>query len=128
MFGLGLILYTGEDLPEEELTEETARAITLNFGKHKGKTLGELVDDEDSYINYLFQNGEPRIKEAITILTGMVEMSNEEGKKAINDMPIIETQKQQIKETFTAEEIKEILIEHKKSKLSDLTFKEANDL
>lgn len=109
-------------------TEEEARSLELTFGKHKGRTIGELVDEESSYIDYLFQNGTPDIKQAITILTGMVEMSNEEGKEEINNMPIIETQKQQIKETFTAEEIKEILIKHKKSKLSDLTFKEAKDL
>lgn len=128
MFGLGLILYTGEDLPEEELTEETAKAMTITFGKHKGETLGELVERKDSYINYLFQNGEPRMKEAITILTGMVEMSNDEAiEKINNEMMITEGQKIQIKE-LDKDLIKKFLIEHCKSKISELTWSEANDL
>ena len=107
-------------------TEEEARALELTFGKHKGRTIGELVDEESSYINYLFQNGTPDIKQAITILTGMVEMSNEESIEAVKQMPITESQKQQIKDIYTTQEIKELLLENKKSKLSDLTFEEAN--
>ena len=128
MFGLGLILYTGEDLPEEELTEEMAKNIVLDFGKHKGETLGELVEREDSYINYLFQNGKPRIKEAITLLTGMVDIPNEESiEKINNEMMITEGQKQQIKE-LDKDLIKKFLIEHCKSKISELTYGEANEL
>ena len=130
MFGLGLILYTGEDLPEEELTEEMAKNIVLDFGKHKGETLGELVEREDSYINYLFQNGKPRIKEAITLLTGMVDIPNEESiEKINNEMMITEGQKQRIKDLpIEKEQIKKYLTKLNKSKISELTYGEANKL
>ncbi len=112
----------------EITTKEQARALKLTFGKHEGKTIGELVDNEDSYINYLFQHGTPDIKQAITLLTGMVEVPLEEQKDKLNDMPIMETQKQQIKDKYSNDEIKEILINLKKSKLSDLTYSEANKI
>ena len=110
-------------------TEEEARALEITFGKHKGETIGELVDREDGYINYLFQNGTPDIKQAITILTGMVEISNEESiEKINNEMMITEGLKQQIIDKYTSEAIKEYLIKLGKKKLSELTFGEANKL
>ena len=109
-------------------TEEEARALTLTFGKHKGETIGELVDNNDSYINYLFENGTPDIKKAITILTGIVEMSNEESIEKIKEMPIVETQRQRIKSEIDTETIKMYLQSLGKSKLSELTYDEANKL
>ena len=109
-------------------TEEEARALELTFGKHKGETIGELVDREDSYIDYLFQNGTPDIKQAISLLTGMVDVPQEESiEKINNEMIITESQKQQIKE-LDKDLIKKFLIEHCKSKISELTYGEANEL
>lgn len=127
MFGLGLILYTGEDLPEEELTEETAKKMVIDFGKHKGETLGELVERKDSYINYLFQYGKPRMKEAITLLTGLVDVPLDEQKEKINEMPITEFQKQRIVE-LDKQMIKDYLLELNKSKISELSYGEAEEL
>ena len=112
----------------EITTKEEARKLKLTFGKHAGKTIGELVDNEDSYINYLFQHGTPDIKQAITLLTGIVDVPFEEQKDKLNEMPITEAQKQQIKDTFDNDEIRELLISKKKSKLSDLTYLEANEM
>jgi len=112
----------------EITTKEEARNLKLTFGKHAGKTIGELVDNEDSYINYLFQHGTPDIKQAITILTGMVDVPLEEQKDKLGEMPITEAQKQQIKDIFDNEEIKDLLISKKKSKLSELSWQEANEI
>ena len=128
--GMGANVYWGDskyDTSKKITTEEEARALELTFGKHKGETIGELVDREDSYINYLFQNGTPDIKQAITLLTGMVEMTNEEAIDKINEMPITEAQKQQIRD-LDKEAIKDYLTELNKSKISDLNYEEANKL
>jgi hypothetical protein len=55
-------------------------------------------------------------------------MTPEETKKEINAMPIQETQKQRIKDKYSTDEIKEILIKLNKSKLSDLTYEDAENL
>ena len=112
----------------EITTKEQARNLKLTFGKHAGRTIGELVDEESSYINYLFQHGTPDIKQAITILTGIVDVPLEEQKDKLGEMPITETQKQQIKDIFDNEEIKDLLISKKKSKLSELSWQEANEI
>lgn len=112
----------------EITTKEEARNLKLTFGKHAGRTIGELVDEESSYINYLFQHGTPDIKKAITLLTGMVEVSLEDQKDEIENMPITEAQKQQIKDLYNEEQIKEKLINLKKPKLGELTYGEANKI
>ncbi len=112
----------------EITTKEEARNLKLTFGKHAGRTIGELVDEESSYINYLFQHGTPDIKKAITLLTGMVEVSLEDQKDKIENMPITEAQKQQIKDLYNEEQIKEKLINLKKPKLGELTYGEANKI
>ena len=109
-------------------TEEEARALELTFGKYKGETIGELVDREDSYINYLFQNGTPDIKQAITILTGIVDHTPEETKDIVNAMPIQETQIQRLKDEIDRETIKLYLQSVGKAKVSELTYEEANKL
>lgn len=78
MHGLGLYIYAGEDIPENEegnfvkppLTKETAAKIVLGFGKNKGMSLGELFENDMSYINWLDKNEktDKEIKEAIKIL------------------------------------------------------------
>ena len=52
----------------------------------------------------------------------------EQLEKEINAMPIQETQKQRIKDKYSTDEIKNILIKLNKSKLSDLTYEEAENL
>ena len=51
---------TGDDPDQQkseesfvELTEEVAKAYKLNFGKHKGKTLGELLESDYDYLEWL---------------------------------------------------------------------------
>lgn len=111
-------------------TEEEARNLQITFGKHNGKTIGEIYEEGDiKYLEWLFDKSkDENIKKAVSILTGLVEMTPEESKKVINEMSIIETQKQQIKDKYSTDEIKNILIKLNKSKLGDLTYKEAEDI
>lgn len=45
MFGLGIYIYAGEDLPEGyEMTKEEAEKMIVTFGKYKGQTLKEIKD------------------------------------------------------------------------------------
>lgn len=83
MFGLGLYIYAGEDLPEditpkkEPMTYEAALAYIYVGGKYPDKTLAEIYKTDIAYINELGKSQDtPReVMEAICII-------NEEIKKA----------------------------------------------
>lgn len=111
-------------------TEDEAKALKITFGKYNGETIGDIYKEGDiKYLEWLFDKSkDENIKKAVSILTGLVEMTPEESKKVINEMSIIETQKQQIKDKYSTDEIKNILIKLNKSKLGDLTYKEAEDI
>ena len=73
MYGLGLALYSGEDLPEEEMTEAKAKEFKFARGKHKDKTILEIAEEDESYLQWTLDNGkDDRVKQMITILTGML--------------------------------------------------------
>jgi len=83
MFGLGLSLYQGEDLPAIS-TKEDAEKYVITFGKHKGKTLGELVKTQRSYVDYLYANAtDENIKIGIELL---VNLPSEEEQQEILDL------------------------------------------
>jgi len=60
-------------------TKEEAEKYTLTFGKHKGKTLGEVIVSDPSYIDWLLDNEktEEVIKKAITLITSKTKTNNE---------------------------------------------------
>lgn len=61
-----------------EMTEEEAKNYVLDFGKHKGKKLTDLLEDE-GYINYLLNNSNnPSVLKAIEILTGQTPKTEEQ--------------------------------------------------
>ena len=86
--GLGLYIYAGEDLPEGEeiTTKEQAENYVINFGKHSGKTLKEICDADINYIDWLFnsEKTDQVIKQCITLITGVVETSQEEKEEILN--------------------------------------------
>lgn len=57
---------------EIEVTEEYAKNYVFEFGKHKGRKLIDLVQEEDSYIDWLLKNEStsPDLIKSIEILTG----------------------------------------------------------
>lgn len=86
MFGLGLALYTGEDLPEQQInTKEEAESYVINFGKYKDKNLKEILDLDKGYIDWLFNNDKTDevIKKCITLITGKEKQSDEENQEII---------------------------------------------
>lgn len=58
----------GNEKAEEPLTYQTALALPITFGKYKGKTLGDVWQTDISYISYLADGDNERIKEAIKII------------------------------------------------------------
>lgn len=87
MFGLGLYIYAGEDLPEgenvgitiDEITEEIAKEYTITFGKHSGRKLIELIEEENGYIDWLLNNSKDEyLLKCIEVLSGQVPLSEDE--------------------------------------------------
>ena len=134
MLGMGASVYWGDskyDTSKKIETEEEARNLQITFGKYNGKTIGEIYEAGDiKYLEWLFdKSNDENIKKAVSILTGLVEKTPEESKKEINAMPIQETQKQRIKDLpIEKEQIKKYLTKLNKSKISELTYGEANEL
>ena len=92
MYGLGLALYSGEDLPEEELTEEQlkerANAYVFSKGKHAGKTIKEIAEEDEGYLQWCLDNGkDERIKEYIESITKLrrTEIPTDEEQQEIFD-------------------------------------------
>lgn len=71
MFGLGIYIYAGEDLPEGyEISKEEAEKIVITFGKHNGKTLKEIVEQDQNYLLWLINKEDTKqsLKDAISKL------------------------------------------------------------
>lgn len=66
----------------KEPTLEEAQSYVINFGKHKGKLLSEVIKDE-WYKNYLANGENEYIKKCIELLTGKKIMTPEEQAEAI---------------------------------------------
>ena len=77
MFGLGIYIYAGEDLPEGyEMTKEEAEKMVVTFGKYKGQTLKEVKEVNYNYLYYLIENASSEsLKQACSML---VEVLTEE--------------------------------------------------
>ena len=76
-FGLAMEDNDGADL--SEMTKEQAEKYTINFGKHKGKLLLELVKEENPYIDWLLNNSNNQeVLKAIELLTGRTPKTEEE--------------------------------------------------
>lgn len=60
----------GDDKPKE-MTVDEAFNFVINFGQHKGKTLGEIWRNDFDYIKYLNTNErtDPTVKQAIAIIS-----------------------------------------------------------
>ena len=83
MFGLGLYIYSGEDLPEGyEMTKEEAKRVIVNFGKYAGKTLGDILTEDKGYIKWLIGSEQTKqsMKDACALL---IDMPSEEDQKEI---------------------------------------------
>ena len=79
MFGLGIYIYAGEDLPDGyEMSIEEAEKIVLTFGKYKGKTLKEIKETDENYLYWLIdsENAKESLKSACSKLVKPVEQED----------------------------------------------------
>ena len=113
-------------------TEDEAKALPITFGKYNGKTIGDIYEAGDTkYLEWLFdKSSDENIKKAVSILTGLVEMTPEESKQVINQMSIQEGQKQRLKDKYKDDlgQLQLEVVNLGKSKLSELTYAEADEL
>lgn len=70
--GFGADIYWGESkyVEKEDITsKEEAGAYKITFGKAKGKTIKEIVETDKQYANWLLENGDEKIKKALSYFT-----------------------------------------------------------
>ena len=118
MFGLGIYIYAGEDLPEGyEITKEEASRIIVSYGKYAGKTLGEILESDKKYLMWMIgQEGTKQsLKEAIAKLIDYP--SEEEWEQRLN----LITQIQDIAQEKNID-IEEIKTKFKVDSLQDMTI------
>lgn len=124
-FGLATDDDDAQSLSRPEITtEKEALEYKLTFGKFKGKTLQEVAEENEWYItSYLLAEGDDTIKSALKLMG-----YEEKTEKDVLNMPIQESQKNRIKDEVDTETIKMYLKTVGKSKLSELTYFEAEEL
>ena len=79
MFGLGIYIYAGEDLPDGyEISIEEAEKIVLTFGKYKGLTLKEIKEKDERYLYWIIdsENAKESLKNACSKLVKPVEQED----------------------------------------------------
>ena len=116
MFGLGLKLYQGEDLPLVQ-TKEDAEKVVVSFGKYAGKTLKEIMEANENYLEYLREHAtDANIKAGVEILKPLP--SEEEQTKTLELMSKIKSlsiqkmvEPETICEKFGINDIKDMTIE-----------------
>lgn len=64
---------------KKEPTIEDAKNFTINFGKHKGKTLEQLIKEDNQYVEWLLNNkADDYTKKCYELLTGVKLPTEEE--------------------------------------------------
>lgn len=125
MYGLGLALYSGEDLPETE-EQILEKAKGYKFGertKYPNKTILEVYEENPKYLQWCLDNGKSEeVKNYIEILTDLkrtyVPQSEEEQKRRLELI-------NKITEIGNIEDIKE---EHHVQEIWQLTTEEMEDI
>ena len=95
--GMGADVYWGDSkyATKEITTPEEARKYEITFGKHKGKTLGELYDEDiEDYIDWLWANTKDEtLRQCIALIDGRRIYTEEEENRILVLM-------QELKELF----------------------------
>ena len=120
MFGLGIYIYAGEDMPEGyEISKEEAEKIVINFGKYNGKTLGEIAQIDEKYLLWLIssESAKQSLKDAISKLVYIpTEEEQNERLKLIDDINFLIATKgidlEKIKEKAKIQSITELSTEN----------------
>ena len=84
LMALGLATEDDDGASLSEMTEEQAKEYVINFGKHKGSKLIDLIENDDPYIDWLLKSSNNQeVLKAIELLTGRVPLTDEEWDKKL---------------------------------------------
>lgn len=120
MFGLGLKLYQGEDLPMVA-TKEEAEKFVLTFGQHQGKSLKELYENNRRYFEWLRENTKDEtIRVACELISPSI--SEEAEKEILTYMSEINTLV-----ALTGADFDDILKHYKVKTTADMTLEQLKD-
>lgn len=116
-----------------EVTEKDAKEYVFKFGKHKGRKLIELVEEGNSYIDYLLNNSnDEHLLKCIEILTGQVPLTEEEQEEILdllNKMAELEietnTSHDDVLEHYGVESNKQMTLDQLKDCVATLEKKKA---
>lgn len=123
MFGLGLYIYSGEDLPEGyEVPKEEAMNVVLDFGKYQGRKLVDVIKNDEGYKNYLLNNSKEYIKSCIEVITGEKRITDSEQDERIKLLVKI----QDLERTKNIDHSK-ALAHYKVESDSDMTLEQLRD-
>ena len=128
MFGLGIYIYAGEDLPEGyEISKEEAEKVVLSFGKYAGKTLKEIKDADEKYLYWVIGNDgmKESLKMACSKLVSPVTEENIDLLAKLQDLVIAtETNREEIYSYFKVTKDTELSDEQLKEAISILKKKQ----
>lgn len=119
-------------IANQEPTKEEAEAYTLTFGKHSGKTLKEVYEEDKGYIEWILGNKtDPRLHKMIELTTG-IKIPSEEEQKAridlINDIiqlsNEVDVDLEEICEKFKVDSLGDMTTEQMKKCITALKKKE----
>ena len=136
MYGLGLALYSGEDLPEEELTEEQlkerAKKYVFSKGKKEGQTIQQVYESDPKYLQWCLDNGKNEdIKNYIELITDLKrtpipETEEEQNKKLelLNELntliAVTGVEMERVKKTFNVESTSDMTIQQLEKAIKEL--------
>ena len=105
-------------------TLEEAEKYVLTFGKYNGRLLKEVCEEDDRYINWLFESEKTDaiVKKCITLLTGKVEISEEEHNDILTYMAEINTLV-----ALTGADFEKILKHYEVKTTADMTLEQLKD-
>ena len=87
-FGIDVSVASAEEVQNainnQEVTQEEADSYTLPFGRNKGKTLKEVYEEDEKYIQWLISNTQDeRMLKLIELATGIIIPSMEEAQQRL---------------------------------------------
>ena len=87
-FGIDVSVASAEEMQNainnQTVTQEEADNYTLTFGKYKGKTLKEVYEEDEGYIQWMLNNSkDDRMMKLISLATGIYVPSEEESKERL---------------------------------------------
>ena len=141
-FGIDVSVASAEEVQNainnQEVTQEEADSYKLTFGKYKDKTLKEVYEEDEQYINWMLSNSkDERMIKLIELATGVTIPSEEEMQERlklisdINDLVIdTDTDFKELYDYFEVKSLNELTLskldECKKILLKKLKKKESD--